>query len=519
MPTDDSLLGSQLVWEIRYARWESRIERALLSALEEAEHSTIDAMRGLVASSHGGTFDLGRWRRILDMRVRPVVEGVMAEVSARLLDYMVEAIGRTWNVAVDLSSQVQRLIDKAYGIGPVIAERVGHELAAGIGKGESIPELTARVRDSFATNEYRARTIARTETISTVNEGQYETARTITRTTGATSTKRWIAARDHRTRPSHRTAHGQVQPLDQQFQLGDARLAFPGDPTGPAEEVINCVTGDTLVAAEAVDVGFRRWYSGPLVTIEGAHGHRLTVTPNHPILTGSGWQPAGHLRPGDHLVCGCRYQEVAAGHPHIEQPPARIDQVVDAGTPGSPRRRVRGTDVQFHGDGQPGQIEVVGTRRHLRVERQSSVTTPPGEHPLNRGGLALSLLSPSRVGRTLISPRHLSAPGLVRCGSQARSPRSVGAAHPQSHGISSAPGLNPRLQQPTSEPPPVSPDLVSERLFRLTGEVSLDQVRHISIASWSGHVFNLSTRHNYYAASGYIVHNCRCAVAFTTVFP
>ncbi len=52
--------------------------------------------------------------------------------------------------------------------------------------------------------------------------------------------KGWIATLDGKTRPTHWAADGQRVPLAGKFKVGAAELEFPGDPTGPPEEIKNC---------------------------------------------------------------------------------------------------------------------------------------------------------------------------------------------------------------------------------------------------------------------------------------
>lgn len=56
--------------------------------------------------------------------------------------------------------------------------------------------------------------------------------------------KSWMATADGRTRISHINAHIHYSdnpiPINQPFEVGTAKLMFPGDPSGPAEETINC---------------------------------------------------------------------------------------------------------------------------------------------------------------------------------------------------------------------------------------------------------------------------------------
>ena len=52
--------------------------------------------------------------------------------------------------------------------------------------------------------------------------------------------KCWIATLDSKTRASHFASDGARVPINANFTVGAAELAYPGDPTGPPEEVANC---------------------------------------------------------------------------------------------------------------------------------------------------------------------------------------------------------------------------------------------------------------------------------------
>lgn len=52
--------------------------------------------------------------------------------------------------------------------------------------------------------------------------------------------KSWYATMDHRTRPTHAQANGQTVPINQPFTVGGSSLDYPGDPSGPGDEVIHC---------------------------------------------------------------------------------------------------------------------------------------------------------------------------------------------------------------------------------------------------------------------------------------
>lgn len=112
-------------------------------------------------------------------------------------------------------------------------------LIDGVGAGESIDDLAARVRAVFAqADQTRAVTIARTEVISAYNGAATMGAAQLP--ADVVAAQEWIATRDGRVRPEHAAADGQVAPIGSPFQVAGASLGYPGDPSGPADQVIQC---------------------------------------------------------------------------------------------------------------------------------------------------------------------------------------------------------------------------------------------------------------------------------------
>lgn len=112
---------------------------------------------------------------------------------------------------------------------------VNRLLQEGIDEGWGSSEMVKRLEDSELP-KWRARMIVRTETVRATNvasmvqasQSPYEVE------------KQWIAVEDNRTRQSH-SNHGGVdgERIDFLDKYSNG-LYFPGDPTGPAKEVINC---------------------------------------------------------------------------------------------------------------------------------------------------------------------------------------------------------------------------------------------------------------------------------------
>jgi hypothetical protein len=82
----------------------------------------------------------------------------------------------------------------------------------------------------------RAKTIARTEVMGASNLATHEAVAA----SGAKTEHRWVTGGSN-IRPSHYAAEAQGWiPFDQPFRVGDYNMMHPHDPSGGAEEVINC---------------------------------------------------------------------------------------------------------------------------------------------------------------------------------------------------------------------------------------------------------------------------------------
>ena len=93
------------------------------------------------------------------------------------------------------------------------------------------------------TLRYRGEVISRTESINALRAGQVESieqAIELGEVEQGDTTKKWDASGDARTRPTHASADGQERAFDKPFDVGRSELMYPGDPSGPASETIQC---------------------------------------------------------------------------------------------------------------------------------------------------------------------------------------------------------------------------------------------------------------------------------------
>ena len=146
----------------------------------------------------------------------------------------------------DLEDYVQaitgQLADDLRDVPDTIAAQTATTLREGYQAGDTPDELQARVAETLGRDrwDYEAERIARTTTTTVYNAAHTAAANELEASLGEPLRRIWIATQDTRTRPSHAKAHAQVIASGQRFRVGESWLRFPGDPLGPAEEVINC---------------------------------------------------------------------------------------------------------------------------------------------------------------------------------------------------------------------------------------------------------------------------------------
>ena len=158
----------------------------------------------------------------------------------------------------------------------------------------------------------------------------------------------------------------------------------------------DCVAEGTLVCADRVSRGYRGRYSGPMVTISFDSGKRLTVTPNHAVLTPIGFRRACTLQEGDYAISASGPQVLGVGSQdiHIDHAPAPIEQVAQtllrrgAGAGECPKASVVVRPVDFHGDGafMDSYIDVVRPHGLLDDQPHATLSEPERQRQVGARG-------------------------------------------------------------------------------------------------------------------------------------
>lgn len=277
------------------------------------------------------------------------------------------------------------------------------------------------------------------------------------------------------------------------------------------DNIVACFVGGTRVESVGVHTRYRRKYSGDLVRVI-TETDELTGTPNHPVLTTSGWKPLRDLSEGDHIVrCGLT-EVMRCGDPDVKDGPTQIQEVAGPTAEYSTRHRIVVGDVDFHGDGNNSEVEIVTVNRLLTNILYTSSVKKISQSILKSPGHLfrfLKLLRPCPRSLAVLLRRHSSSTSLLASRS---SPLDSFLYRndivPANESFGTISNVNTTIQKI----PPKSwwTDVGRPRygFESFPGEVSFEKVIKVNISSFDGHVFNLGTHQGWYTANGYVVSNC-----------
>ena len=256
----------------------------------------------------------------------------------------------------------------------------------------------------------------------------------------------------------------------------------------------NAVLGDQSASVLGeIENAARSWYVGPSVNLTTARGNRLSVSPNHPVLTSRGWLPADAIRKGDQVFSRGdveRVQAAAGSVEHLDNMPSTFQQVFDSLLATGYSASVTPAADDFHGDGRhyKGEVHVVWAKGALLDVVESDFAHHGSEFVLMGSGVQEHLL-PS-AGALLADVNGVGGP-------VGRSLADVDVAFSEA-----------------SEKRRVADAVdTGEVLAGLACGVSADEVVDVELGTYEGHCFDLQTSSGAYLTENIVVHNCRHAVS------
>lgn len=341
----------------------------------------------------------------------------------------------------------------------------------------------------------------------------------------------------------------------------------------------NCLVPGGTVLAEGVEAHSCREYDGPVVTLVTSKGNRITVTPNHPILTTEGFVPAGMLQENQEIVEATGEYGLLMGEaPDNINIPTPVEDIGHSiiQTRGGTTIRMKSTTIQFHGDGiSDGKVEIVFPKGFVESELDFLRSEPLSEPRLptahfggclffaksalfqifnrsfcaahsfmGRFGLVSSIKLVPVDGKELSNlglrtPTSLCdfckcKPLVVEFKKTAKllfvrlkksrgnivkllSSGSFGKGNPK---FSFNPCENFGRKPKFSTKFRTSDPLVVGRLEKLSrdGVLVVSKLSHISTSEYHGLVYNLQTRYGFYVYNNIVTHNCLHSILpYTTV--
>jgi hypothetical protein len=273
-----------------------------------------------------------------------------------------------------------------------------------------------------------------------------------------------------------------------------------------------CLPGDTAVIASGVREASRRWHEGQLVTITTAHGRRVSMTPEHQILTGRGWLCSELVQQGDQLFGITPIDPIHT--PDIDRQVSMIGEFVDSlltkhcsayGTRRVSRR------VDFNGDTAIAlDIDVIAFHGELWPDSEPVGLQPLRQLMLKSSDMTLLKLADSRsptprLSSVQVVPVPNKALPRLTCPDHFhldRFPRSPGFSR-----LTSGSKAYASLGKHSGNYVRTTMELSGNSRQRLPFPVEADYVIDIKVGSFSGHVYDLTTRSHWFAANGLVVHN------------
>lgn len=473
--------------------------------------------QAFVAGKLAGEVGTDVVRRMTEPQLRRAVESAHAaqltEADQALLESLTARSARS--VQAQSSATLENLANIITSAnqdweGLLRSGRAGTTTAAReIARGRGLADVQRAIKDELAKAGYRTRRLVQTELSNYMQQGMVAGAKR-----DELVYKEPRANAEYHCMRLHLKRDGQPQLYRLRDVIGNSNVGRPPSgwvfTIGPVHPF--CLLPGTRVSASGVQATTERWYEGEVVVLRTASGKRLSVTPNHPVLTRSGWVPAGLLHEGADLVRDLRpHWEPRAGH-HVEDGPAPVEEVAEALrlSPTAAAVQVPVSPEHFHGDGAHDQVAVVRADGLLHYTSHAALR----EHLDQRRLVVASNLAFALAGLgALHLARHRhggAAQGLVCLAHALLLDLEGFVPGPGLLGLGEPSGLYAGLGEPAPDGGSGRAEHARKAVLGLSGQVARDELVQVDREHYSGHVYNLQSWAGYYFAEGLATSNCYC---------
>jgi hypothetical protein len=401
------------------------------------------------------------WREAVDLIVSGEIRKALGLAFRKVL-----GAAYPWDQRVRMTAYLGEVRNRLVRVPDEVFDLVAHQVATGVNLGEGIPELRARIDNVLSTTgserwSNRATVIARTEAIGALNAGRAEAFRAVAEE----------------------------------------------DPDQPMERIWLCVLPGTPVVANGVQAVARRWYDGEVWELRTASGRRVSLTPQHPVLTARGWVPAQFLQLGDQLLSVQGVDPI--GTPGVKGRYALIEECFQAAAETREvrtlTREVPGS-VDFNGHPAHEEIDVVAAYGHLSQGVETGLAQDLARLGLELTDKALAdLVVQGALPHGVLCDHHArfgDAPGGFKATLTCAVP-----LDPDDPGGALVAHRDTRDPEDPANRVTAGAKLSAEAVDRTSGLVELDDLIGIEVRTWSGHVYDFTTYCHWFLADGIVVHN------------
>jgi hypothetical protein len=418
---------------------------------------------------------------------------------------------------MDVLQDIRQMVDKAIKEG-ITFEQFQKELAPKLQArgwwGQKMVEGPDGVETVQLGSPHRLKTIYRTNTQSAYNAGRWKRQK---RGARLRPYLMLIELQDASARTTHKTQSGSIARIDSKFWKSPNSW-YP--PNG-----FNSFVPDTKMRG-TIESGTRRLYDGNVFTIKTAKGRSLTITPNHPIPTDSGFVAAGNVRKGQKIFSYSASAEVmfsrfpAFSAKDVDNIPAQIQDIFDLLCVMRPlfTANVRADDFYSDVSGGDGNVDVVNLDRVLADRVKSKIVDNiknfDFKSPDSGKCSHLTIGSPE-----FFLERYNSPPGslpsrtaLLDYGSSILSDLAPFKKLCLPTGSES----NAIFKKCSFNDVSAYSKIFGNFLKRFSGAITFDEVVDVSKSNFSGHVYDLQCPSGLIIANNIVISNCRGRVRSLT---
>jgi SPP1 gp7 family putative phage head morphogenesis protein len=407
------------------------------------------------------------------------------------------------------------VVSKAFrGLAESQAQRFNAIVRTGLLTGEPTPQIARRMvgsldfgqlaktarQQALAGGEltrmadHQVLTIVRTSVQQVANEASQQVYRA---NEDVTQKYQYLATLDSRTSAICRSLDGKT------FKYGDG-------PTPPVH--FNCLPGDARVSTSCrIAAVYRRPYQGFLYVIKTTDGDMLRVTPNHPVLTDSGWKAAQNIDIGDKVFRRDFIPSETLASDQKNQIEATAEDIFSAfrKSPFVFAVEVPISSPDFHGDVPAEQIAVVLANRELLFTVNPDLLQMLQNSSFERAGSTGAGVGHSAQSFVAIESATF---GGMSSGGQSLPFKGSSTSHASELLFASIPKLAPGPQNDSLYGSWRDVELISDPSDSNTAVVQGNDAVNVAWVGrepFSGHVYNFETETGLYWADSILTHNCR----------